>query len=223
MPENSKPISEVFTQLYDDGGWGGGLPETVSGRGSLMKATKSIRMELPSFCKRFPINTFLDAPCGDFNWMQHVNLPGVFYVGADIVPSLIRKNNEEYGGPSRVFILCDIVKDPLPAVDFISVRDLVQHLTLDAIFALINNALNSNVKYIGITSHKTDVPNTEVSDTGGYRPVDLFQAPFFLPEPLESLRDWEAGYTGERQLCIWSKQQLVDWAEKRDSIHSSPT
>ncbi len=47
--------------------------ESQSGEGSGLTQTKIIRMEIPSILKELHIKTLLDAPCGDFFWMQQIN------------------------------------------------------------------------------------------------------------------------------------------------------
>src|SRR3712207_7875432 len=48
--------------------------ESYSGRGSELGATESLRSYLPQLFERLNIKTFLDAPCGDWNWMRQVDL-----------------------------------------------------------------------------------------------------------------------------------------------------
>jgi hypothetical protein len=36
--------------------------------------------------------SLLDAGCGDFNWMRTVDLPGIKYIGVDVVSDLIERN-----------------------------------------------------------------------------------------------------------------------------------
>jgi len=54
---------------------------------------------IPSFSSRFflqslQIKTLLDAPCGDGNWINKVDLSGITYIGADIVPEIIETNKD---------------------------------------------------------------------------------------------------------------------------------
>ena len=48
------------------------------------------------------ITSVLDIPCGDFNWMQKVDLSNIEYIGADIVEELIKKNIEIYEGKNNL-------------------------------------------------------------------------------------------------------------------------
>ena len=60
----------LFTLIHDKDLWNG--KESVSGPGSTFDATRNIRASLPGLLERFSIRSVLDIPCGDFNWMQHV-------------------------------------------------------------------------------------------------------------------------------------------------------
>ena len=81
-----------------------------------------IRRELPALLRDVGAESLLDAPCGDFNWMRYTELGSVKYIGADVVPSLITRNEERYGRDDRKFMVLDITKnrssdsrcDPLP-------------------------------------------------------------------------------------------------------------
>lgn len=42
------------------------------------------------------VETLLDAACGDFNWMSHVELGPVSQIGVDVVPDLIDRNLRLY-------------------------------------------------------------------------------------------------------------------------------
>jgi hypothetical protein len=71
-----------------------------------MRYTETIRQTLPALLAELRVESMLDLPCGDFNWMKQVELPVSRYIGADIVEPLIAKNQGQYGKssePSRSF------------------------------------------------------------------------------------------------------------------------
>ncbi|MDR1323847.1 MAG: class I SAM-dependent methyltransferase, partial [Candidatus Margulisbacteria bacterium] len=59
--------------------------ESRSGGGSEVDATKTIRKTLPKLWKKYKIKTFLDVPCGDYNWMKEIDKSTITYIGGDIV------------------------------------------------------------------------------------------------------------------------------------------
>src|SRR5947207_15489029 len=67
----------VFTRIYRDGAWGG--KESISGPGSDSSQTHVIIEALPRLLDELSIETMLDVPCGDWNWMQAVDLRGIRY------------------------------------------------------------------------------------------------------------------------------------------------
>jgi hypothetical protein len=91
----------------------------------------------------------LDLPCGDFSWMNIVDLTNVHYTGADIVEPLISANNERYAqGDSVKFLKLDLIRDTLPKCDLIINRDCLVHLSFDDIRSAIRNIKNSGSKFI---------------------------------------------------------------------------
>ena len=108
--------------------WGGGVSR--SGQGSSLEATRRLRAALPAVLAELGVRTLLDVPCGDFTWMQDVDLGDVGYVGVDIVPEIVSRNRERFGDSDRRrFILADATRDPLPTVDAILCRHLLPHLS----------------------------------------------------------------------------------------------
>jgi hypothetical protein len=71
----NKQLEQVFTNIYDTRAWHS--KESISGNGSELIQTEQIINELPVLLKKYNITSMLDIPCGDFNWMQHVNLDNV--------------------------------------------------------------------------------------------------------------------------------------------------
>jgi hypothetical protein len=62
--------ASAFERIYEENRW---LScESRSGRGSTFNYTKPLRRSLAKCLKNLNVKVFLDAPCGDFNWMQHV-------------------------------------------------------------------------------------------------------------------------------------------------------
>src|SRR5688572_26366588 len=110
-----------FQSVYHDNLWDS--RESRSGQGSEMAYTVSLRAELPELLKQLGVRSMLDLPCGDFNWMQHVDLSGIQYIGADIVPEIVDANQARFGNAQRRFIRADVVEDTLPEVDLIFCRD----------------------------------------------------------------------------------------------------
>src|SRR5215204_4989513 len=63
--------------------------ESLSGDGSTLEATEQLREALPDALRELNVSTFLDVPCGDWNWMSSLELPIDRYIGGDLLPSLV--------------------------------------------------------------------------------------------------------------------------------------
>jgi hypothetical protein len=149
----------------------------------------------------------LDAPCGDFSWMNLVNFQkGFKYIGGDIVNFMVKENQSKY--PDREFRVFDLTSNALPDVDLLFCRDCLFHLSEDDIKKVFDNVLFSSVKYIMTTSYieSTGYSNQNIQ-TGAFRPINLEKEPFNLPAPIDALDDGIAGQIG-RRLCLWNVQDL---------------
>ena len=118
---------ERFTKIYDQNMWGD--TESLSGTLSSMEGAAPIRAQLPAFIEDLKVGTFLDVPCGDFNWMNHVDLPVGKYIGADIVKPMIEANRREFGAENREFIYLDMMNEDFPEADLIFCRECFIHFS----------------------------------------------------------------------------------------------
>lgn len=173
---------EVFTSYYKKNSWNG--KESVSGPGSDYEQTKFLIPELEILLKNLKINTMLDVPCGDFNWMRKVDLGKIKYHGGDIVDELIKINNNKYRSRNIKFSVIDIVNDKLPKVDLIMVRDCLVHLPIDDVFKALKNIKASGSKYLLTTNFLWDHENANQNiDIGGWRRINLNKSPFNFKYP----------------------------------------
>src|SRR5688572_15166107 len=84
--EGSAARARVFCRIHAANEWG--TVESRSGPGSTLARTEHLREGLPRLLDELGVRSLLDAPCGDFHWMQHVVPHLDRYVGVDIVPEL---------------------------------------------------------------------------------------------------------------------------------------
>lgn len=187
---------KIFTHIYENNAWNGA--ESASGYGSDLVNTANIREALPGILACLKIKSLLDSPCGDFNWMQHVDLGTAEYIGGDIVGPLIQANERRYGSQSRSFRQIDITKDALPRVDMIFCRDCFFHLSFADITAALRNFKQSGAQYLMTTTLVTDTPNLDIP-TGGYRPLSLRMPPFRVPAPIQVVQENEP----DKQMGVW--------------------
>lgn len=194
---------KVFSDIYKNNDWNN--EESLSGQGSELKHTKRIKDELPNFLSRYEVKSILDAPCGDFNWMRHVQFGNVKYTGGDIVQELIDINNKLYRTPLISFEKINIIEDKLPKVDLIFIRDCLVHFDNKSIFLFFKNLINSEIKYLLTTNFPLTHHNYDIT-MGNWRPINLKRKPYNLPNEIDIL--WEEstedyGQFPDKSLFLW--------------------
>lgn len=208
-----KTLKDRFTYIYTSHYWPS--KESVSGPGSEIENTKNIRKELIKLIHKYNIKSFLDIPCGDFNWIKNIINKNIQYTGGDIVKELINQNNKKFSQPNVQFIEIDIIKDKLPSADILLCRDCLIHFSYENIKKFLNNFVNSEIDYILITSYESSKNNSEKNyeiNDGDFRPLFLMKHPFNLPAPLAKIIDKDVEHDENSNLkCylyLYSKNQL---------------
>jgi hypothetical protein len=194
---------QVFTNIFKKNWWNNS--ESRSGWGAELRRTVSIRAELSDFVRRHAIGSLLDAPCGDFHWMQHVSWPSGFrYVGGDIVHDLIVENRRKH--PYVEFMDLDVLCEPLPAVDGWLARDLMIHFPDEAVRLALHQFRKSSIRFLLATTYPNARQNTDIR-FGQVRHLNLCAPPFGLPPPLEILREDDDPLTG-RVIGVWRRADV---------------
>ena len=196
-------LQERFERIYATNLWSD--PDTRSGTGSSLDSTRVLRAELPKALRKLGAQVLLDAPCGDFTWMEHVDLSGIEYIGGDIVPAIVTDNKRRYAGEARRFNELDLTRDPLPIADVLLCRDCLVHLSYENIRAVLANIAQSNIRYILMTSFPGRGDNRDVED-GDWRPLDFEAPPFSFPPPVLTIVEEceeEGGAYDDKALVAW--------------------
>ncbi len=201
-------IKDTFQNIYRTNHWSG--KDSISGGGASTTQTQQIQTELPPLLQRLQISTFLDLPCGDFSWMQFVNLAGVSYIGADIVPEIISQNQEKYGQLNRKFMSLDITQDDLISADLLFCHDCLVHFSFADIHRTIINIKRNKFVYLLTTTF----PNCELNKdiiTGDWRLLNFTLPPFNFPPPLYLINEQCSEGNGEFQdksLGLWLVESI---------------
>ncbi len=194
----------VFERIHNENFWGS--TESVSGSGSSLNYTRVLRKKLPRLLRALDVKTLLDAPCGDFNWMRHVALDGVKYIGGDLVTDLIQGLSKEFSSPSRQFLVLDIVDGSIPKADLWMCRDVLFHLSNEECMQVLRQFVKSEIQYFLTTTFDIGLENIDIKP-GGFRHINLRLPPFNLPRPLYSIDDFVAPFP-PRTLGCWSRDQV---------------
>lgn len=214
---------ERFARIYESRAWRGS--ESLSGAGSSLAATVEIRRRLPEIIDRYGVRHLLDAPCGDFHWMQKVvrTRPTLHYTGGDIVTKLIADNRRRFGTGRVRFEPLDITADPLPAADLMMVRDCLFHLSHADIGRFLANLARSEIELLLTTTNVIEgetIVNRDI-ESGDFRPIDLFAQPLGFPRScLESFEDNDVSAVGKR-MCLFRVGPLIEHLSRHSALYRS--
>lgn len=175
--------------------------ETPNGPGSTVEFTKPLRMWLVQALKDYDIRSILDAPCGDWNWMNRVSMDeSLKYVGWDIEPRMIADNTRNYGGFMREFHQVNILQaEAFPLVDLIICRDFLIHLPNEIIAELLDKFKTSGARYLLATNFPAVDNEWNCPLEGGHlgldgyytRPVNLEADPFNFAGRVDQVHESE--------------------------------
>lgn len=199
---------ETFKKIFDSNHWNG--DESVSGSGSADQQTNEISKQIPILVKELDIKTFLDVPCGDFNWFSKMDLNLDLYIGGDIIADIVNRNQQSYGQKHRKFMKIDLIKDPLPNADILHCRDCLVHLSIDNIQSAIQNIKRSGVGYLLTTTFSECEENVDIV-TGDWRIINLEKAPFNFSKPIKLINERcteGEGTFADKSLGLWKISDL---------------
>tara|TARA_B100001057_G_C22655245_1_gene873718 strand:+ start:155 stop:925 length:771 start_codon:yes stop_codon:yes gene_type:complete len=207
-----KDIKDRFITIYEENLWQS--KESISGEGSEISYTKPLREWMLKEISQLNIKVFVDAPCGDFNWMKTI-IPklSIKYIGLDIVPSLINSNKIKYESKNVYFNVANICDDPLPDCDMIMVRDCLFHLSYEDINKFLKNLDKTNYNYLFTSTHLNENLNKFSNKdilTGDFRYIDLFSKPFNFNNSNIYLRveDYIKGSMAPKEMILIEKKYV---------------
>ena len=195
--------TNIFLDIYNTNFWRD--QESRSGTGSSIVKTKKLADHLPELFKQFNIRSILDLPCGDYNWMKVVDLHDIEYIGADLVPEIIKDNRIKY--PEVNFIELDIIDGDLPYADLVLIRDCLVHFPNQLVFKSLYNLCLSDCKYV-LTTTFPDHLNTNDIEMGKWRALNLEADPFNLPKPLYIINEGLVGDAYDKSMALWSVEDI---------------
>ena len=164
-------------------GWGGGLPETRCGNGSLRHNIRNVVWWVPEVMDRLGLRSMCDAGAGDLHWEEDFGVR-FSYRAFDLVPR-------------RMGVMqWDVTKEALPGCDVILCRAVLIHLDPPRIHRALE-LFRKSATYLMATTE----PSDNVFDPSRQcNPIDLEKPPFSLGPPLESVQDLEGK---DSRLGLW--------------------
>lgn len=173
---------------------------SVNGPGSSMGCTTGLRKELPQLLRDYQVQTMLDAPCGDLNWIRATDLSFLHsYIGMDVESRIIKDLKTAFHTqPGYAFVCTNLLtRKKYPQVDLILCRDFFSHITTEHITNVLNKFKDSGSTYL-LASNYPDASNEfdyhpEQYPWIGYleREHDLEAEPFIL-EKIDSIPEQSA-------------------------------
>jgi hypothetical protein len=143
--------------------------------------------------------------------MAGVSLPGIRYLGADLLPEIVAQASATNPHPERAFRQLDLLSDPIPPADLLLCRDCLVHLSFVDIERALDNIRRSGVAYLLTTTFPAEPANADIV-TGDWRPLNLERAPFVFPPPLELLVEGcteQDGLFADKSLGLWRVATLA--------------
>lgn len=201
--------------------------ESVSGTGSSLSQTATLRAQLPLMLQHLGVQHLLDAPCGDTHWMRRVALGDLRYTGVDLLSEGIAACNEANDDARRRHVVLDLLDPsgaPLPRADAVLCRDLLPHLAYAEIAAVLRRFVASGARHLIVTQFGAARPNRDTAG-GAWRPLDLQAAPFGFPPPLHVVveRCSEGGGAfADKSLAVWRLEDLARTAFLRGAAAPAP-
>lgn len=193
-------LAERFSAVYENRVWlNGRVSGSVSGYGSELENTEPVRLHILELLEALNTRSLLDIGCGDFTWMKEVAF-SYKYIGVDIVPSIIRRNNALYCSEQRSFQVMDATRDLLPRADATLCREVLFHLSFSDIWRLVENIQRADSSFL-IATNDSDINYNADVLSGDFRLLNLHKAPFFFPSPARSIPD----------NCVSANRTLSAW------------
>jgi SAM-dependent methyltransferase len=164
-----------------------------SGPGSRLEENTEMIEFLECFIRVKKIKTILDIGCGDWQYMQAVDLQGCKYIGIDCVQSVVDADTAKFGNENVEFRCGDILECEFPPADMVIIKDVVIHLTNAQIFKLWERVKGyKHVIFVFDDKASNPAAYKDEIETGDFRSLDLHAEPFKFPLNSQPLRKGKA-------------------------------
>lgn len=181
--------------------------ESLSGPGSSKYQARDAIDFLQDSISKYGFKKIIDLGCGDWNWMEDVDLHGAEYLGIDCDDDMIQQNSTKYGSDKVKFQVGDIFSIDIPDADLVICRDVLFHVRQELALSLINKLKKIDDLFLLSTSFNQQDTNVGIQrycdiEDWGYYQINLLQDPFNLDDTLIDSRS-ETAATGDRSVCLF--------------------
>lgn len=193
----------VFDDIYSGNGWGFG-----SGHGSLPRVTKGYRAYIENFLRENSIKSVVDFGSGDWQFSRLIDWGDAKYTGLDIVPSVVKNSQQQYGSKRINFKAIKPGQTDLPTADLLISKDVLQHMSDERVAEFIKKVL-PRYKFALITNCVEPIANlnAKIGD-GDFRPLDLRLKPFNLKSTVVY------SFTGPKTFSRSSRKFFPAWKKQ---------
>lgn len=178
--------------------------ESIAGYGTTKDGCSKLISELPRIFKQYNITSVLDAACGDFYYMQYVDLTNINYIGIDFVQEQIDMNKRNY--PNYDFRVLNMAADVMPKADLVISRDTLIHISNTNIKRFLKSCYDSGCKYL-LTTNFPEVTNQELGGILGWRNVNFDQDPWNF-SAVESVSE-KNNYNPEKYATLYDFNDII--------------
>jgi glycosyltransferase involved in cell wall biosynthesis len=185
--------------------------ESLCGAGSSLDASREVRAFLARVIVDYGIRTLSDAPCGDLNWIRHMDLTGVDYRGYDLSRLLLNlgRSRKKDVQVSEFDLLTEI----LPKADLILCRDFLFLMPNDDILKVLELFKRSGSTYLMTTTFDWLEENRDSTSgvsgvSHGFRFLNLHLSPFNFPPCLDKIVEQDAS-CGGRSVGLWRLEEIL--------------
>lgn len=163
-PDERKDLRRLFSRIYKENLWGGEKGEFYSGPGSDDHVGVSYAETISAYIRQNGIKSVVDIGCGDFRIASKFIGPGIQYTGIDVVPDLIKANQERYGNDHVRFQCLDATQESIPDAQLCLIRQVLQHLSNEHIARILEKC--KKYPHLIITEHvllgESVIPNLDM-------------------------------------------------------------
>lgn len=180
--------------------------ESLSGPGSSKHQAIDVINFLQDSISKYGFKKIIDLGCGDWNWMEDVNLHGAEYLGIDCDDEMIQQNSTKYGSDKVKFQVGDIFSIDIPDVDLVICRDVLFHVRQELALSLIDKLKEIDDLFLLSTSYNKQDVNTGIQkycdiEDWGYYQINLLKHPFNLSDVLIDSRSEKR--VANRSVCLF--------------------
>lgn len=191
---NNEELQRIFETIARSGHDYWQSTETISGKGSDMAETVTVRTELGRWINKYNVSFLMDIPCGDANWQGSIpGIDAIKYQGYDIALTAVeaaRSKNVKH--KSMQFDHLDLTSAVPPGKpDLIMLRDVIMHLPLKLGRDMLINAKKSGAKWLAVSSFTGSGRNRNFEAGVAAYQNDVHKAPFNLPEAEEECQNYD--------------------------------